>query len=90
MGGFTVHFRSFNQVKVKKVCLTEWPFILLAQKTCCKDDIIIAINELLNLALSSIQHFWSTKMQERLIKIQLVPINKSYLKIRNTSALSKL
>ena len=50
MGGFTVHFRSFNQVKVKKVCLTEWPFILLAQKTCCKVDIIIAINELLNLA----------------------------------------
>ena len=30
------------------------------------------------------------KMQERFIKIQLVPINKSYLKFKHVSVLSEL
>ena len=78
--------------------------ILLAQKCYSEIGIAIAINLLLKLGVSSIQHlklnreyflaciffFIYIKLQERLIKIQLPPINKSYLKFRHLVVLSKL
>ena len=52
---------NFTQAKVKEVSLTERTlylkkFTLLTQKCYCKVGIIVAITQLLKLAVSSIQH----------------------------------
>ena len=57
---------NFTHVKVKEVCPTEWTLhlkknILLAQKCYCEVGIIIAINVLLKLAVSSIQYLKSNR-----------------------------
>ena len=56
---------NFTHVKVREVCLTEWTLhfkrnILLAQKCYCEAGIVIAINVLIKLETSSIQHLKSS------------------------------
>ena len=99
---------DLTQVKVKEVYHTEWTlhlkkFILPTQKCYCEVGIIIIINLLFKLAVSSIHHlnsnreklfayifFLYIKLQEAFIEIQLASISKFYLKFRHGSALSKL
>ena len=57
---------NFTQVKVKKVCLTNSTLhltniILLTQNCYCEVGVIIAIDQLLKLAVSTIQHLKSNQ-----------------------------
>ena len=52
---------NFTQVKVKEWTLHLKKVILLTQKCYCEVGIIIAINLLLKLAVSSIQHLKSNR-----------------------------
>ena len=56
---FSDLLHNFTQVKAKEICLTEWTLhlkkvFLLTQKCCCEVGIIIAIYEMLKLAVSTI------------------------------------